>query len=82
MRDIPQGADTYPSRSPLTALSLLTDILREPSPTNRVVLQQGLQHHSKPKRSSLGRIALRDSYGCCAYLPYSLVASAQGGMPL
>lgn len=82
MRDIPQAADAYPSRSPLTTLSLLTDILHEPSPTTRVVLQQGLQHDSKPKRSSLGRIALRDFEGYSAYLPYSLVASAQGGMPL
>ena len=60
----------------------MTDIPHEPSPATRVALQQGLQHHSKPKRSSLGRFAWRDFQGCCPYLPYSLVASTQGGKPL
>lgn len=82
MRDIPQAANAYPSRSPLTALSLLTDILHEPSPTTRIALQQGLQHHSKPKRSSLGRFTLCNFQGYCADFLYSLVASAQEGKPL
>lgn len=75
MRDIPQAADDYPSRSPLTALSLLTDILHEPSPATRIALQQGLQHHSKPKRSSLGRLALHNFQGYCADFPYFLRTS-------
>lgn len=82
MRDISQAADAYPSRLPLTALSLLTDILHEPSPATRIALQQGLQHHSKPKRSGLDSFALRNFEGYCAYLPYFLRTSCRADKPL